>query len=185
VKPTDAVARLGDEGRARAAAIPPGERASLLVRCWMSHDARWFAAAAAAHGLAEANRLNQAAAREEGRVEARRGLKACDLEEPRSRDDCIRAQEALGALLVPGLVDYTLAAAGDDGVQYRIERCFAHENVTRAGVAEQYECGVFARVQGWWDSFGLPYAMTPALGPCPKVRGGECAYTFTLGTTPN
>jgi hypothetical protein len=38
--------------------LAPMEREALLVKCWMSHDAPWFAAAALAGGMELANRLN-------------------------------------------------------------------------------------------------------------------------------
>ena len=55
------------------------EREALLIKCWMSHDARWFAAAAQECGLEVANRLNQTAAHEIGKVEARRIARALQL----------------------------------------------------------------------------------------------------------
>ena len=73
---------------------------------------------------------------------------------------------------------------GSDGFEIRIRRCFAHENVERAGVAEVYECGIFARVRGWLDALGLSYEMTPPLGACPKAQGRECAYSFTIRAWP-
>jgi len=73
-----------------------------------------------------------------------------------------------------------VVSAGDDSFQVRIQRCFAHENVARAGVADSYECGIFSRVTGWLDASGLKYEMTPSLGKCQKTQGQECAYSFKL-----
>jgi hypothetical protein len=51
---------------------------------------------------------------------------------------------------------------------------------TRAGVAAQYECGIFARVLGWLDALGVAYELSPALGKCMKAQGQECVYTITV-----
>ncbi len=163
--------------------LSPGEREALLIKCWMSHDARWFVAVAQSFGLEAANRLNQVAAHEEGKAEARRIVRALGLPPVTTVDDYLLAQETLIGLLGPELLDYEVARTGADAFEIRVGRCFAHENVTRAGVIDQYECGIFARVTGWLEALGLEYAMTPPLGKCQKATGGECVYAFRLAGT--
>jgi hypothetical protein len=43
--------------------LSPPEREALLIKGWMSHDARWFMAVAKEYGLEAANHLNRIAAR--------------------------------------------------------------------------------------------------------------------------
>lgn len=162
-----------------ATALTPSEREELLVSCWMAHDARWYMAVAKTYGTDAAAALNVVAARTTGAAEARRAMRALRIDPPSRLEDCVTAQEAMALVLVPGLVDYTLTLE-DTSVRFDVGRCFAHENVTRAGIAETYRCGIFPRLQGWWDAFGVDYAITPEPGPCPKVTGGECAYTIAL-----
>ena len=114
--------------------LAPAEREALLVQCWMAHDARWFAAAALAGGMELANRLNRMAAREVGKVEVRRIAGALGLPPVRSADDWIRTQEALIGLLGPDLLDYRVSKESESACRMSIERCFAHDQVTRAGV---------------------------------------------------
>ncbi|MBI2914001.1 MAG: hypothetical protein HYY03_08785 [Chloroflexi bacterium] len=159
-------------------ALSHEEREALLIKCWMSHDARWYIAAAQAFGIEAANRLNQAAAHAEGKAEAQRIVRALQLPPVATVDDYLLAQETMIGLLGPQLLDYEVARSGDDGFEIRIRRCFAHENVSRAGIGEQYECGIFARVTGWLEALGPKYEMHPPLGKCPKVEGRECVYTF-------
>ena len=172
------------ELRKRAAGIlatlSPQEREALLIKCWMSHDARWFMAVAQAFGLEAASRLNQIASHEEGTVEANRIMGALQIPPSETADDYLLLQETIIALLGPELLDYQVVSTGDDAFQIRIQRCFAHENVARAGVADSYECGIFSRVTGWLDASGLKYQMTPSLGKCQKAQGQECAYSFKL-----
>ena len=161
------------------------EREALLVKCWMSHDARWFMAVTAECGLETANRLNKIAVHEAGKAEARRIARALQLPPVRGLDDYLVVQELLISLLGPHLLDYEITSDGDSEFQINVERCFAHEQVVRAGVAETYDCGIFPRVTGWLEAFGLEYDMAPSLGRCLKAQGRECAYTFRFrGTTP-
>ena len=162
------------------AALSQAERETLLIKCWMSHDARWFMAVAQAFGLEAASRLNQVASHEEGKVEAHRIMRALRISPSETADDYLLLQETLIGLLGPDLLDYQVVATGDDSFEVRIQRCFAHENVARAGVIDTYECGIFSRVTGWLEASGLKYQMTPSLGKCQKAQGQDCAYSFKL-----
>ena len=42
---------LRRQGEEAVRALPAEEREALLLKCWMSHDARWFMAVAQAYGL--------------------------------------------------------------------------------------------------------------------------------------
>jgi hypothetical protein len=172
--------RLRHKAKEITSKLSAEEREALLVRCWLSHDARWFMAVAQAFGLEAASRLNQTAAHEEGRAEARRVVRALGLGPVTTLDDWLTVQEALGSLLTPDLFDYQVVPIGDGAYELRIERCFAHENVTRAGVADSYECGILPRITGWLEALGVKYELTPAPTKCLKAQGYACVYTFRL-----
>ncbi len=176
----DLVPRLRRRAEEALARLGAAEREALLVKCWMSHDARWFAAATQAGGMALANRLNRMASREAGRAEARRLAGVLGLPPVRSAEDWIVVQETLIGLLGPDLLAYHVSRESERACRVSVARCFAHEQVTRAGVAAEYECGIFERVAGWLDALGIPHDLDPALGKCLKVQGRDCAYTITL-----
>ena len=146
----------------------------------MSHDARWFAAAALAGGMELANRLNRMAAREEGKAEARRIAGALGLARARSLDDWLLTQAILIGLLGPDLLDYRVSRVSDSACRVSVERCFAHDQVVRAGVVAEYECGIFERVGGWLEGLGVAHEMSPPLGKCLKAQGRDCVYTVSL-----
>ncbi|HLG16500.1 MAG TPA: DUF6125 family protein [Blastocatellia bacterium] len=171
---------LKQEAISMLGGLAPSDREALLIKCWMSHDARWFTVVAKECGVQTANRLNQLAAHEIGRVEAQRIVRTLRLAPVESVDDYLVAQEVFIGLLGPDLLDYRVVKTNDAAFQMNVQRCFAHENTARAGL-EDYECGIFARVAGWLDALGLSYEMSPCLGKCLKAQGRECVYTFTLG----
>jgi len=152
----------------------------LLIKCWMSHDARWFMAVAREYGMEVTNRLNRIAAHEIGKVEARRIVSALELPPVKTLEDYLLAQEVFIGLLGPELLDYRVIKVGDSAYQVHVRRCFAHDNAARAGVADDLECGIFARVTGWLEALGLAYETSPPLGKCLKAQGQECMYTITL-----
>lgn len=171
---------LRQQAHAMLGRLSPPEREALLIKCWMSHDARWFMAVAREYGLEAANRLNQRAAHALGEVEAGRVARALDIARMSGTDEYLLAQEILIGFLGPDLLDYQVFRLDGDSYEMHVERCFAHENVVAAGIAQDYECGIFARVTGHLDGLGIEYEMTPALGKCLKVEGRECVHTFRL-----
>jgi hypothetical protein len=171
------------EFRRRAAEIlerlSPAERESLIIQCWMSHDARWFMAAALTFGLEAAQRLNRTAVREQGRAESRRLVRRLQLPPVRTVEDYLLAQETIIGLLGPDLLDYSISER-EDGFEIGVLRCFAFDNVTRAGIARQYECGILPRLMGWLDELAPEYELSPEPGTCLKAQGRECSYTVRI-----
>ncbi len=152
----------------------------LLIRGWMSHDARWFMAVARHFGMEAANRLNQSVWRELGRVEMKRYMKTLALSPSRNLEEYLTLLEAALSLYGSGLVEYEIKPLNGQSYKMHMKRCFAYENIVRAGIEKQCECGVFARLQGWVDAQELSHDLTPPLGKCMMVSGKECKYKVTL-----
>jgi hypothetical protein len=152
----------------------------LLIKAWMSHDARWFMAVAEHFGIEHANRLNQKVARELGRVEMKRFMKALTLTPSRNMEEYLNLKNAALSMFGPDLVDYEMKVLDRQSYEMHLKKCFAHENIVRAGIKDQYECGIFSRLQGWIDAQGMEHELAPALGKCMKVLGKECCYTVKL-----
>lgn len=163
-----------------APAVPPGDRERLLVSCWMSHDARWFNAVAREFGLEAANRVNQSAVREAAKAEAKRVGRALGLAPPRDAAGCLVAQRALIGMLGPDLLEYEAQVEAPDAYRVTVRRCFAHENVTKAGIADGYDCGIFARIEGWIGGMGFEPQVDPPLKGCLKAQGKECVHTVRI-----
>jgi hypothetical protein len=152
----------------------------LLVKGWMSHDARWFMAVAEHFGIEEANWLNQSVCRELGQVEMKRFMRGLSLPLPKNIDDHMTINKEAISLYGPDLIEYEIKVLDHQSYEMHIRRCFAYENVVKAGIKDQYKCGILARVQGWIDAQDLKHELTPALGKCMKVQGRECRYTLKL-----
>jgi hypothetical protein len=152
----------------------------LLIKGWMSHDARWYTAVAEHFGIEAANRLNQMVARELGRVEMKRLMKALNVPPLRNMEEYLNLKKTALSMFGPDLIDYEIKILDHQSYEMHLERCFAHENIVKAGIKDQYECGIFSRLQGWIDAQGLQHELAPALGKCMKVLGKECRSKITL-----
>ncbi|MBI5283935.1 MAG: hypothetical protein HY874_02485 [Chloroflexi bacterium] len=153
----------------------------LLRRCWMWHDARWFAAVAGEFGMEAANRINRNNVRELGRVEMRRLMKALTVESVESIAGALALYEAGRALYVPSsLMEADVGAVTEDSYEVTFRRCFVHENIVRAGIADSYRCAVFDRLQGWHDAWGLPLAEELPVRRCALAAGEICRQQFAV-----
>jgi len=152
----------------------------LLIKGWMSHDARWFMAVAKQFGIEAANRLNQSVCREIGRVEMKRYMKTLALTQPKDLEEYLILKKAAISLYGPDLIEYEIKILDHQSYEMHLKRCFAYENTVRAGIEDRCECGIFARLQGWIDAQGLEHELTPALGKCMMVSGRGCRYKITL-----
>jgi len=152
----------------------------LLIKGWMSHDARWFMAVAKHFGMDAANRLNQSVCREIGRVEMRRYMKTLALSPAKDLEEFLTLKKAALSLYGSGLAEYEIKTLDDQMYEMHMKRCFAYENIVRAGIEDRCECGIFARLQGWIDAQGLEHELKPPLGKCMMVLGKECHYRITL-----
>jgi len=160
--------------------LAPEAQIDLLIKGWMSHDARWFTAVAKQFGIEVANRLNQIVARELGRVEMKRFIKALNLSDPKNMEEYLSIKRAAISMYGPDLIAYETKKLDSQSYEMLLERCFAHENIVRAGIKDHYECGIFARFQGWIDALGLEHELDPPLSKCMKVFGERCSYKVTL-----
>ena len=152
----------------------------LLIKGWMSHDARWFMAVAKHFGMDAANRLNQSVCREIGRVEMKRYMRTLGLSPVKNLEEYLILMKAALSLYGSGLAEYEIRILDDESYEMHMKRCFAYENIVRAGIEDGCECGVLARLQGWIDAQDLSHELIPPLGRCMMVLGKECRYKITL-----
>lgn len=162
--------------------LPQGEREDLIRTAWYSHDARWYNAVAAECGVQAANAANRRAIRQAGAVEARRLHARLGLPPVRSIPEFFAFTKAGRDLFVGPIVEMSLAQR--DAARYEVEvtRCFAADQIGRAGLADQYECGIFDRIQGWHEGLGLPLAEDVPTTLCHLANGRRCTRTLRLAS---
>jgi len=72
------------------------------------------------------------------------------------------------------ILDYTEKAGR------KSQQCFAHDGIKEIGVIDQYKCAIFDRIEGWFDSLGIKYSVTPQVDGCMMPTNGNCFRDFRL-----
>ena len=160
------------------------EREEFLRTAWLAHDARWYAAAYAELGPAVANRLNRKAIRVAGAVEARRLHRALGLAPIATAAEFLEFAEAGRDLVVGDLVEMATAPLDGETYEVTVTRCFAADQISRAGLASSYECGIFDRIQGWHEGLGVPLTEDVPTTTCLLANGQACKRTLRIAHTP-
>jgi hypothetical protein len=159
------------------------ELKQLLIKCWMTHDAMWFRHCIEVCGIEKANHINKAAVRSMAAIEIRRVAKALGVDDVQSMDTLRELIDAAWQLIKADFMEFTYSYPAPGAMRWDVGRCFAFEGVTQLGVADRYQCGIFPRVEAWFDALGIKYTVTPVMTGCMMQSEGECSreYTFTFG----
>ncbi|GAB4332523.1 MAG: hypothetical protein Kow0010_18470 [Dehalococcoidia bacterium] len=162
--------------------LDPAAREEMIRRAWYAHDARWFAAVAAECGIEVANRLNRAAVRAVGQVEAGRLARALGMAPTQDIDaflDLLRA--GIGLYVAPPLMQVSIGKVDARSYEVAFDECFVSTNVEKAGISAVYECAVWDRLQGYHEALGqsLAEGQLPAT-TCVKAQGRECRRVLRI-----
>jgi hypothetical protein len=156
----------------------------LINKCWMTHDGMWFYHCLQELGMEKTNHLNKAANRSLAHIEIKRIMKAFGLGEVRNHED-LENMAACGFQVVKGdFMNFNFHFPARNLMRFDMgEHCFALDGMRRLGVEKEYECGVFNRVEGWFEALGLKYKVTPQVLKCMMLSEGKCyrEYRFDFG----
>ena len=159
------------------------ETKELLVRCWMTHDGLWFYHAVQEVGIEKTSKINQAAARAIGAVEARRIARTFGVEKVARYADLRKLVESGFNVIRGDFMDYTWDWSAENRLHITTTRCFAYDGIKKMGQSaiDGYDCGIFARVSGWFDGLGIAHKIDPPLTGCMLHREGSCHRDFEFG----
>lgn len=152
----------------------PDQVKDYLLTNWMTHDALWYREAASRFGMSEASPMNLRICRSLGRIEFKRLLKATGSNPPKDMAHLKVLYEEALRILVPPFIEMDAEFQSDDAILFKTRTCFAHKGMTEAGLIDEYECGIFERIKGWFDAMKVDYRLSPDLSRCLKYRGQEC-----------
>ncbi len=158
------------------------ELRQFLVKSWMTHDAMWFRYSLETCGIEQTNRVNLAAVRALGAQEIRRLVKALGWRSVDSMAALRQLIETAWGIIGADFMDFSYSFPAPQVMRWEVRRCFAFDGVTRLGVADRYVCGIFPRVEAWFDALAIAYTVAPVFDGCLMFSAGACSreYTFTL-----
>lgn len=154
------------------------ELRDILLKNWMTHDALWYGETALKFGMAEASPMNLRVCRKLGSIEFQRLMKMVNASSPGNISEYRELFEIGKQVFVPDFMRLQIEYPGNDSQIFHVLDCFAHKGMEQAGLLTDYECGIFERIEGWFDAMNLKYSRTPDLSRCLKFIGEECTVTF-------
>lgn len=153
----------------------------LLSKNWMTHDAMWLMHCMGEVGMEAANRINQKAVKSMALIEVKRLAQAVGMERVESFDQFRSFIAQAVPLVIAGFMNISFELHEPDQLHCRMHTCFAHDGIQRLGVIEQYDCGIFLRIEGWLAGLGIGYEVEPEVTKCMMHTDGECWRNYTLG----
>jgi len=158
------------------------ELKEILIKNWMTHDAMWFYHCLQECGIEKTNKINKAAVRAMGIIEIRRIQKAVGMEKVATFEDFKSLLEAAWDIVKGDFMRSSFSMPSRNVLRGDFEKCFAYEGVKQIGAIEQYQCGIFERIYGWFDGMGVKYSVSPRVEGCMMHTDGKCfrEITFTF-----
>jgi hypothetical protein len=150
----------------------------ILIKNWMTHDALWYTEVAHHFGMADASPMNLRVCRKLGHIECKRLMKQVDVSPPGNMTEFRELWELAERVFVPDFMTFTVDYPGDNIQRMHVLDCFAYNGMHDAGLVSEYECGIFERIEGWYDAMGLAYTRSPDLSRCLKHQGKDCVVTI-------
>jgi hypothetical protein len=158
------------------------ELKEILIKNWMTHDAMWFYHCSQECGIERTNKINKAAVRAMGIIEIRRIAEAVGIEKVATFEDLKSLLEAAWDIVKGDFMKSDFSLPSKNVLRADFERCFAYEGIKQIGAIEQYQCGIFERIYGWFDGMGINYGVSPQVEGCMMHTDGKCfrEITFTF-----
>lgn len=157
----------------------------LLIKNWMTHDAMWLANCAWELGMERTNRLNLAAVKAMAVIEAKRLAKLLGVDRVDSFETLQGFVDQSWQILVADFMDFHYQFQEPNIMRAEMKGCFAYDGTKRLGVIDQYQCGIFERINGWMEGLQLEYSVTPEVTGCMMHQEGRCFREYTIHRYPD
>ena len=160
--------------------ISSAQLREILVKGWMTHDAMWFKHCLEQVGMEKTNLINRQAVRSMALVETKRLAKLLGVERVTNLDDLRAFVQGAASIIVADFMAFGYSFEPPDRMHCRMQNCFAHDGIKRLGVIDQYQCGIFTRVEAWLEGLGLSFTVEPRVTGCMLRQQGRCQRQYTI-----
>jgi hypothetical protein len=160
----------------------------LYSKGWITHDGMWFYHCLQECGIELTNRINRNAVRSMAAIEVKRimgvlkRLEGVEIEEINSFEDFKRFTYMAFDLVKADFMKMSIGFPRENclRVEFENNQCFAYRGITGMGVIDQYQCGIFVRIESWFETLGLRYKVTPEVKGCMMHSFGECYREYKV-----
>ena len=163
--------------------IDKSQLRDILCSTWMRHDAMWFYHCSNEIGMELTNRINRAAVRDMAFYEAKKLKKLLGYQDknPQTYEELQTLfMQMFGMINAPFMRGTLTFIPEESKVRMSWQSCFAHLGISRMGVIESYECGIFERIESWLNALEIKWAVSPQVTGCMMHTDGECYRNYTL-----
>lgn len=165
------------------------ELKEILIKNWMTHDGMWFFHSVKNCGIQKANKINKAAVKSMAKIELKRLKKAFNIGKIEKFKDLQNFLNKIFNVVKAKFMDFTYEFPSNNELNFIMNKCFAYDGVRRIGIINQYKCGIFDRLEGWFEELGIKYSITPQIDGCMMYKNGVCfrnfRFYFNEGTNVN
>ena len=158
--------------------LEKNEIKELLNKCWMTHDAMWFANCLQEFGIEKTNKINRAAVKGMASVEIKRIKKIAGINEVKTFEELKDLIGCAFDLVKADFMKGGFTSPSENVLHWEMTDCWAHNGIKNMGVIDQYQCGVLERIKAWCEELGVEYTMKPELNGCLMFSNGRCSGDF-------
>ncbi|MBI9076988.1 MAG: hypothetical protein JEZ02_16385 [Desulfatibacillum sp.] len=158
------------------------ELRELLCMGWITHDGMWFYNVFQKYGAKAASDLNRAAIQAMSAFEVPRLKTAMGVEEVSTYEQLKDFVEGAFDLIGADFMQFKRHYPGNNVVRWEAPegQCFAYKGVKRIGALDDYDCGIFYRVETWLKELGIGFQVTPEVHGCLIHQGKPCYREYVL-----
>ncbi|MFX1398179.1 MAG: DUF6125 family protein [Promethearchaeota archaeon] len=159
------------------------ELKELLIKSHFTHDGMWFFHCQKECGMKVANKLNRAAIKSFAAVEIKRIQAAFGLDGVKNMQSLDRLLQCAEKIFKADFMKTSYAILDESRLRIDLSKCWTFEGIKQMGIIDEYECGVFDRFEGWFESLGLHYRVEPLVKGCMMPEQGKCYRNYKFSFT--
>ncbi len=152
----------------------------ILNKNWMTHDGMWFYHCMKECGMEKANKVNKAAVKSMALIEVKRLAALLQMESASSFDEFKAFIDGAYEVVKADFMKFDYSFDAKSIFRMDMKQCFAYEGMKRIGAIQDYECGIFERVEGWFEGLGIRYEVSPRVNGCMMHSEGHCHREYRI-----
>ncbi|MFX1277474.1 MAG: hypothetical protein ACFFAT_20845 [Promethearchaeota archaeon] len=146
----------------------------------MTHDGMWFFHCLQECGIEITNKINKAAVKSLAKIEIKRIQDAFNIERIKSFGDLQDIIKDALDVFKADFMGFKYLFPVKNHMHCEMDKCWAYDGIKRLGVIDEYECGIFDRIDSWLDNLGIKYNVSPIIENCLMNVNGRCYRDYTF-----
>jgi hypothetical protein len=173
-------ALMAQEKEAAMTNPSPEQVKELLIKQWMTHDAMWLAHCMEEVGMEAANRINRRAVRSMALIETKRLMKLLGIAAVNDFQGFQDYVKRSSQIIVADFMGFAYSFPAPEVLRCEMKTCFAYDGMKRLDAIEEYQCGIFTRIEAWLEALGISYTVEPQIDGCMMLSHGRCYRQYSL-----